>query len=202
MTDSGSPKALALIALGANLPAPDSTPVQTLEKALAYLAREPGIEVVSVSRWFQNPAFPPGSGPDFVNGTAALKTSLAPHALLSALHDAEDRMGRKRDDRWGPRICDLDLLAMEDIVLPDERTVRRWMDLPPERAATETPDRLLLPHSRMHERAFVLIPLAEIAPDWRHPLTGATVSEMLAALDEDARAGVTPFPGATVSGTG
>lgn len=195
MTDSGSPKVLALIALGANLPAGKDKPEKTLKKALAYLAREPEIEVTSVSQWFRTPASPPDSGPDFVNGAAVIETALPPHALLAALHAAEDRMGRKRqdDDRWGPRVCDLDLLAVEDSVLPDERTMRRWMELPPERVATDTPERLILPHPRMQERAFVLVPLAEIAPDWRHPMTGQSVAEMVEALPAADRENVTPL---------
>src|SRR5690625_3434205 len=198
MTESGSKEQCALIALGAILPVGGKAPEATLEKALACLGTCPGIEIASVSRWYRSPAYPPGSGPDFSNGAASLKTTLAPEALLSTLHQVEAYLGRERGLRWGPRVCDLDLLAMGDLVLPDAETLRGWMTLSPERAAHELPDQLLLPHPRIQDRAFVLAPLAEIAPLWRHPLTGATVSEMLAALDEDARAGVTPIPGSTM----
>lgn len=183
----------ALVALGANLPVAGDTPEETLENALACLQAHPNIEIASVSRWYQTPAYPPGSGPDFCNGAAALRTTLAPEALLSVLHQVEADLGRERNLRWGPRVCDLDLLAMGDLVLPDAETLRSWMALSPEQAAHEMPEQLLLPHPRLQDRAFVLAPLAEIAPLWRHPLIGATVSEMLAALGEDARAEITPI---------
>lgn len=198
MTDSGWQGKRALVALGANLPAGSDAPAATLERALELLAARPSIRVDSVSRWYHSPAFPPGSGPDFVNGAAVLQTELGPAALLSALHEIEAALGRERDRRWGPRVCDLDLLAIGDMVLPDAATIRRWMALSPEQAARETPGQLLLPHPRLQERAFVLAPLAEIAPLWRHPLTGASVIEMLASLDEAARAGVVPIPGSTI----
>jgi len=200
MTESGSKEQCALIALGANLPVGGNAPEATLEKALACLETCPGIEIASVSRWYQSPAYPPGSGPDFCNGAAALRTTLVPEALLSTLHQVEAHLGRERNLRWGPRVCDLDLLAMGNLILPNAETLRSWMALSPERAAHEMPDQLLLPHPRMQDRAFVLAPLAEIAPLWRHPLTGATVSEMLARLGEDARAGVTPISGSTMDG--
>lgn len=206
MTESGSKSTktseerCALIALGANLPMAGDTPEKTLENALACLRAYPDIEIDSVSRWYQTPAYPPGSGPDFCNGAAALRTTLAPEAMLTVLHQVEADLGRERNLRWAPRVCDLDLLAMGDLVLPDADTLRSWMALSPEQAAHEMPEQLLLPHPRLQDRAFVLVPLAEIAPLWRHPLTGATVSEMLAALGEDARAEVTPISGATIDG--
>lgn len=196
MTDSGPQGKPALIALGANLPAESGLPEETLEAALAYLANRPDIKIDSISHWYRTPAYPPGSGPEFTNGAAAIRTSLDPHDLLLILHGVEARLGRQRDLRWGPRVCDLDLLAMGDTVLPDAETIRRWMALSPEQAARALPEELLLPHPRMHERAFVLAPLAEIAPDWRHPLTGSSVAEMLDALGKDARAGMMQMPSA------
>lgn len=181
------------IALGGNLPASGDGPESTLDRAVEMLRTAPGIAVEAVSRWYRSPAFPAGSGPDFVNGAAMLETALAPEKVLALLHAAEARLGRKRLKRWGPRVCDLDLLAQGDRVMPDRATVERWMSLPPARAADETPDRLILPHPRMHERAFVLVPLAEIAPGWRHPILRQSVARMLAALPEEDRASVTPL---------
>ena len=183
----------ALIALGANMPAAGRAPASTLSRALALLGAVPGISVARVSRWYRTPAWPPGSGADFVNGAAALGSALPPATLMARLHEVEDRLGRTRTLRWGPRACDLDLLGMGDLVLPDPETVSRWMALAPGAAAAGTPDRLLLPHPRLHERAFVLVPLLDVAPGWRHPVLGRTVAEMRAALPPERLAEIVPL---------
>jgi 2-amino-4-hydroxy-6-hydroxymethyldihydropteridine diphosphokinase len=183
----------ALISLGANIASPGRSLVEALESALGLVAGANGITIHSHSRWFRTPAFPPGSGPDFVNGAALLETSLTPDSVLAALHDAETELGRARPVRWAPRVCDLDLIAMEDMVLPDHATLVRWMEIDLGKAQTVAPPRLILPHPRMHERGFVLAPLADIAPNWRHPVTGCTVAEMLAALPAAELAQIKPL---------
>ncbi|MEM9765218.1 MAG: 2-amino-4-hydroxy-6-hydroxymethyldihydropteridine diphosphokinase [Pseudomonadota bacterium] len=195
-TDSpnGCIKAYALIALGANLPSDDHSPSETLEAALSALAAV-GLSPVARSRWYRSAAFPPGSGPDFVNGAAHLSCppDATPETVLAALHEVERGLGRERRERWAPRVCDLDLIAMGDALLPDRATLAHWMAIPPEEARHVLPETLLLPHPRLHERGFVLAPLAEIAADWRHPLTGLSVAEMLAALPEEALEGLAPL---------
>lgn len=171
----------ALIALGANEPSHAGTPEQTLRASIDAIAAR-GLQVVRVSRFFVTPAFPNGSGPDFVNACIEIVTSLTPTALLGELHDVERAFGRVRENRWGARTLDLDLLAMDAVIHPDRETVERWMDLPLEAQMARAPDGLILPHPRLSERAFVLIPLADIAPHWRHPITQETVAEMLLAL--------------------
>lgn len=182
---------IALVALGGNLPLSAGDSSVILRAALAELVGR-GLELRAVSRFFRTPAFPPGAGPDYVNAAAALRTALPPKALLEALHEIEAGLGRVRDQRWGARTLDLDLLAMDDMVLPDAATQAEWRGLEPERQRVQAPDHLILPHPRLQDRAFVLVPLAEIAPQWRHPATGQSVAAMLAARPAADKAAIRP----------
>src|SRR5215475_1405551 len=151
-----------LVAIGANLPSPTHGPPRaTCEAALIELSRR-GLRIVRRSRWFESAPVPLSDQPWFVNGVAAVETSLAPADLLALLHEVERHFGRERRAVNEARILDLDLIAYGDLL----RT-----DAPP-----------LLPHPRLHERAFVLLPLADVVPDWRHPADGRTLSEMIRAL--------------------
>ncbi|MBW7920732.1 MAG: 2-amino-4-hydroxy-6-hydroxymethyldihydropteridine diphosphokinase [Rubellimicrobium sp.] len=182
-----------LIALGGNVDSPAGDPSATLRAALVAIARRIG-PVVAQSRLWRTPAFPPGAGPDFVNAAAHVRSALPAPEVLARLHAIEAAAARRRVVRWGARTLDLDLIAAGDMVLPDATTQTRWRDLPPARQMHETPAGLILPHPRLQDRAFVLVPLAEVAADWRHPLTGASVAGMLAALDPAEVASVVPLP--------
>lgn len=192
---------LALIALGANLTSSAGPPDATLRAALAAIAGENGgarvdfVRIVAVSRFWRTPAFPAGSGPDYVNACAALRTELAAPDLLARLHRVEAAFGRIRDGgRWAARGIDLDLLALDAEVWPDAAGQGRWRDLSPERQRVEAPGELILPHPRLQDRGFVLAPLADIAPMWRHPLTGATVRGMLDELPPSGLGGMALIP--------
>lgn len=184
----------ALIALGGNQPLGGDLPDAVLRAALAELPRE-GVDVVAVSRFYRTPAFPVGAGPDYANAAALVDMHRlgAPDAALAALHRIEAAFGRVRDQRWAGRVLDLDLLAWGDRVLPDAETQRHWQALPPEDQLRLAPDPLILPHPRLQDRAFVLVPLADVAPDWRHPLSGQTVRQMLKALPAADVAAVVPW---------
>ena len=148
-----------------------------------------------LSRLFATPCFPPGAGPDYVNAAARLDLpdDIDAQALLAALHEIEAELGRQRDTRWGMRTLDLDIVAIGETVWPDKTVWHVWANLPPEDQVRRAPDRLILPHPRLADRAFVLVPLADVAPDWHHPVTGFSVAQMLAALPEQDRAAVRPL---------
>lgn len=145
---------------------------------------------VRFSSPYATPAWPPGIGPDFVNAAAVFRADLGPAAVLDRLHRIEARFGRTRSVRWGARVLDLDLVASDALVRPDDATLRAWMRLPAEEQGREAPSGLLLPHPRLQDRGFVLIPMAEVAPGWRHPLTGRSIRAMADALPVQARHGI------------
>lgn len=146
------------IALGSNLG--DSQRI--LEAALARLSATPNISIVSKSSWYHTqPIGPPQ--PDYLNGCALLQVKLSPQPLLETLLQVEITFGRVRRERWGARSLDLDLLLYDDLIL-------------------DTPS-LQLPHPRMSERAFVLVPLAEIAPNWIEPVSGKAIGQLVQAVD-------------------
>ncbi|AXT26984.1 2-amino-4-hydroxy-6-hydroxymethyldihydropteridine diphosphokinase [Ruegeria sp. AD91A] len=171
----------AVVALGANLDLRGNSPAVTLQSALDALSRH-NVMIRSVSRFFATPCFPAGAGPDYVNAAALIATEKSPSQVLQALHEVEQEFGRERVQRWGMRTLDLDLVCFEDQVLPDRAVFDRWLTLPAESQRQEAPDQLVLPHPRLQDRAFVLVPMADIVPEWRHPVLDLTVSEMIQAL--------------------
>ncbi|HEY7607705.1 MAG TPA: 2-amino-4-hydroxy-6-hydroxymethyldihydropteridine diphosphokinase [Alphaproteobacteria bacterium] len=156
------------IGLGANIPGPAGPPRATLEAALARLEAA-GVGIAKRSRWYRSPAWPDPSDPVFVNAVVEVETGLSAGALLELLHKIEAELGRARPAPNAPRAIDLDLLDYKGVVEAD-------------------PAGPILPHPRLHLRAFVLLPLAEIAPDWRHPVSRRLVGELIAALPPDAAA--------------
>lgn len=137
---------------------------------------------MSCSRLYRTPAWPPGAGPDFVNAAVVLHCRGALGGVLSRLHAQEAAAGRVRGARWAPRVLDLDLLGAGNRVAPDLDVIKHWMHLPPQAQTVEAPDQMIVPHPRLQDRAFVLIPLMDVASDWRHPVTGRTVRSMVSGL--------------------
>ncbi|MGB7316558.1 MAG: 2-amino-4-hydroxy-6-hydroxymethyldihydropteridine diphosphokinase [Planktotalea sp.] len=183
---------LQLVALGANLSLTGCTLEQTLQAAVKSLAQS-GFAIRAVSRFFTTPCFPVGAGPDYVNAAVAVQSGQDARQTLKLLHKIEADFGRERNQRWGQRTLDLDLLAMDDLVLPNKQIFEEWFELDPHLQAQAVPDALILPHPRLQDRAFVLAPLADIAPTWVHPVLQKSVAHMLAALPEDEVAQVIPI---------
>jgi 2-amino-4-hydroxy-6-hydroxymethyldihydropteridine diphosphokinase len=183
------------LGIGANLPSDAGAPKATIRAALAVLG-DANLEVLQVSRLFRSPAFPAGSGPDYVNAAVACHTDLGAGDILPVLHRVERDFGRSRLVRWGARPLDIDLLAVGARICPDRAGYDAWAALGIDEQMRRAPEQLILPHPRLHQRAFVLIPLADIAPTWRHPVIGQTVLKMLAALPKSDLAAITPLESA------
>jgi 2-amino-4-hydroxy-6-hydroxymethyldihydropteridine diphosphokinase len=153
-----------LIALGGNLDSSIGGPLATMQASLAYMPQL-GIEVRAVSPWYRSAPWPASDQPWFVNGVAEVTTARTPGDLLSQLHQIETRFGRTRSVPNAARTLDLDLLVYGDEVAAGA---------------------VNLPHPRLQDRDFVLAPLADLAPAWRHPVLGATARELLAKLPPSA----------------
>lgn len=146
-----------VIALGSNLAGAHASCEALLEAALATFPAH-GLRVTARSGWWRSAAWPDPAGPEYRNGVALVETALTPGATLEVLHTIERAFGRSRHETNAPRTLDLDLIAYGRTIL-------------------EGPG-LVLPHPRAHERRFVMGPLAEIAPTWRHPVHGGTATMM------------------------
>ena len=163
----GGARAEVFVGVGANLPGPDGAPpLAACRRALALLAGELD-GPPAVSSWWRGPPVPESGQPWFVNAVARFRSARPPREVLAILLAVEARLGRVRRARWEARAIDLDLLAHGAAVV-DEPELR-------------------LPHPRLAERAFVLLPLAEIAPGWRRPGDGRPIAELVAALPRDRR---------------
>jgi len=138
------------------------------------------VKIINQSPLYCSKAFPAGSGPDFINGAVLCETTLDAPQMMAHLHEIEHELGRSRNRRWEPRVIDLDLIDYNGEVQPDLDKYRHWLDLPLEQQMKCAPEQLILPHPRLQDRVFVLVPMHDIAPDWIHPVSGETLEHMLA----------------------
>ncbi|MFT8791106.1 2-amino-4-hydroxy-6-hydroxymethyldihydropteridine diphosphokinase [Komagataeibacter saccharivorans] len=156
-----------VIAVGANLPRESGeTAAATCLWAVNELGRIPGLSVVAVSRWYESAPVPPSGQPPYVNGIVRLSGRIDPAGLLARLHEIEARAGRRRTVVNAARPLDLDIISMGDLV----------------RASPDP----VIPHPRATQRAFVVLPLRDIMPDWRDPVTGQGLDAFLPGVaDQD-----------------
>lgn len=152
---------MIIISLGANLSGPYGEPRETLDAVPASLERY-GVCVKALSQQWLTAPVPLTADPWYYNAAAIIETELSPKSLIEVLKQVEKELGRKDFSQNAPRALDLDLITYQDVLL-------------------STPE-LCLPHPRLHERAFVLYPLREIAPQWKHPVSGLSVEEMIALV--------------------
>lgn len=168
---------MILIGLGSNLGGVEfGSPRRVLEAALAEMPNR-GIIVRELSCFYESEPVPKSDQPWFVNAVAAVETELSPAELLRCLHDIEADLGRKRRIRWEARIIDLDIIAYGEQILPSKAL---WS----QKAKDITPDEIIIPHPRLHERLFVLKPLMDICPDWIHPVSGKTVAALMTHVEK------------------
>jgi 2-amino-4-hydroxy-6-hydroxymethyldihydropteridine diphosphokinase len=162
---------MIIVAIGANLPGPhDSTPIETCRRAAAALDALPGLRLRGLSRWYRTAPVPPSGQPHYVNAVAVLQVEPGsagpdPGIFLAALQAIEDREGRVRGEPNAARTLDLDIIAMGQ----GGQLVRTAPDP-------------VLPHPRAHERAFVLVPLLDVAPGWAHPVLRRRARDLLGDL--------------------
>ncbi len=154
---------MILIGIGGNLSSRVGTPLETCEAAISAL-EESGCQIAQRSRWYETAPVPVSSDPWYVNGVVEIRTGLGAKDLLGLLHEIEGRFQRVRMLPNGSRTLDMDLLAYGS-------EINGWPETPP-----------ILPHPRLHERAFVLVPLADFAPHWRHPKSGISAEMLLQNL--------------------
>ena len=155
-----------LIAIGSNLPdLAGHHPRVLCQAAVEALRGLPGLRLLSVSRWYETSAWPPSDQPSYINGVALLTGATDPVWLLGALHAIEARAGRQRSVANAARPLDLDIIDMGGMARPSPNPI--------------------LPHPRAHLRDFVLRPIADVLPGWRHPVSGALVADLIAAVEAD-----------------
>jgi 2-amino-4-hydroxy-6-hydroxymethyldihydropteridine diphosphokinase len=154
-------EARVFVSFGAN----QIEPERQIKEAVNHLKTVDGLRFVTASSFYMTEPVGPVAQPPFLNAVAEWRTSLPPREFLGVILSVEERMGRRRTLRWGPRLIDIDLLLISDCII-------------------EAPD-FKVPHPRMHMRGFVLEPLAEIDPGVLHPVRGETVADLLGNLPDD-----------------
>lgn len=168
---------MVFVGLGSNLSGEAfASPRDVLDAALEEMSQN-GITIIKTSPFYETEPVPKSDQPWFVNAVVAVDTILPAPELLIKLHEIEANLGRERRIRWEARIIDLDIISYGEQIYP---SAAFWH----EKSQDILPKELIIPHPRMHERLFVLEPLRDICPDWRHPILKKTITELIEAVEK------------------
>lgn len=172
----------AVISLGSNLPSGFGTILQTVLEAVRRLEEMDGLTVIKQSPIYRTKPWPEGSDqPDYANLAILVDVQFDAQMLLEAMQKIENSMGRIRETRWGARVIDLDLLAYEDIILPN---VALWHSVEGNEDPAAFLEEATVPHPRLHKRPFAMIPFADVYPDWIHPVLQLTAKKISEGLNQ------------------
>ncbi len=168
-----------VVVLGSNLSSEFGNSAETLKKCVDEISSNPAMGSLIESNWYTSSSFLDKREPRFVNVGMRFSTKLKPLELLAFTCGLEDKFGRIRQRRWGPRTCDIDILLCNQLILPNKLIFKRWLNLDLSDQIRLVPRELILPHPRLQERTFFLKPLNDLQPDWIHPFLKMNAKEML-----------------------
>ena len=171
-----------VVVLGSNLPSKFGNSAKTLKKCVDELRSYSSIQSSMESNWYISSSIVDEREPKYVNVGIRLNTNLKPIDLLDYTSGLENKYGRKRERRWEPRTCDIDILLCDQLILPSKSHFEKWLKLDFSDQISLSPNELILPHPRLQERTFFLKPLDDLQPDWIHPFLGMKAKEMLDSL--------------------
>ena len=171
-----------IVVLGSNLSSKFGNSAETLKKCVNDIRSYRAIKSVVESKWYSSLSFLDEREPRYVNVGIELNTNLKPVELLNFTSGLENKYGRKRQERWGPRTCDIDILLCDQQILPSKLYFNKWLNLHLSDQIRLVPDELILPHPRLQERTFFLKPLNDLQPEWIHPFLKVKAKEMLDSL--------------------
>ena len=174
-----------VIVLGSNLSCEFGNSAETLKKCVQEIRSDRSIRYLVESNWYISASFLNKREPRYVNVGIRFSTKLKPIKLLNFTSGLENKYGRKRQERWGPRTCDIDILLCDQQILPSELYFKKWLNLKLSDKIRLVPNELILPHPRLQERTFFLKPLNDLQPDWIHPFLKVKAKEMLDSLPPD-----------------
>ena len=171
-----------IVVLGSNLSSEFGNSAETLKKCVDEIRSNPSIVSLLESNWYISASFLNKGDPRYINVGIRFSTKLNPIKLLNFTSGLENKYGRKRRERWGPRTCDIDILLCDQQILPSKLYFNKWLNLNLSDQIKLVPNELILPHPRLQERTFFLMPLDDLQPDWIHPFLKVKAKEMLDSL--------------------